>query len=63
MVRSNCERNHTTFIILLRAAEAHCQWQFALELLQQMGQARVRATPMAYAAAVGACAAGEVKMK
>ena len=59
MVRSSCERNHSTYMLLLRAAETNGKWELALQLLREMPQAGIRATPLAYGAAIGACAAGK----
>lgn len=59
MVASGCECTHTTYILMLQAAEQNAQWQFALQLIRDMQRARVRVTPMAYSSAVGACVAGE----
>jgi hypothetical protein len=58
MAARGCERTHATFMALLHASEAAGRWRVAVEVLDAMGSAGVRVTPQAYAAAVGACAAG-----
>lgn len=58
MTAAGAERTPATYMLLLQAAEVAGRWRTALDSLDGMAASGLRLTPQAYAAAVGACAAG-----